>query len=111
MKYAPLILLVAVAGCAEPASQPVGHHATAPAIESTCRYEVGLAMAGVRERRLGDSIENSVRQATLMRQCREVRGAEYAARTPPLPRADGDPAFCSDPSITNPHLLRDCRLR
>lgn len=77
MKFAHLTLLVAVAGCAGPPpdwNHNVSQERRISDTEDRCRYEAKIAMAGARERSIGDAIDSAVRENRLVAQCMKVRG-------------------------------------
>lgn len=64
-----VFLILTVAGCANQPAQPT----YVSEDEERCRYEVKLAMAGVSERSIADSIDAAVRQNRLVQQCLRLR--------------------------------------
>lgn len=111
-----LIFLLGLLGCAQPQAQTFNVTA---ADAARCRYETQAAYAGVRERTLGDMIDNSVGQNRLMRSCLEAKSASNDERLPlprpPVPSAGSRvqagkpvPPFCLDPEVTNPYLRAEC---
>ncbi len=118
MRILAVILAVsAVTACGTPQG---GYTQVETPISAKCQYEARAAFAGARERSIGDMIDNSIQEGKLARLCMAASAESNPYNPPAVMATGGRPAariaggrstgpWCSDPGITNPALLAECR--